>query len=104
MTRPEVTLDTNTATVADTAPLTGKAGTDLTGASVKAHVKLNDGTVATLTTTVTDAATGAWSAAWPAGGVPDVPGVASVELAVTYSDTTDQTLGPVVFSIRSQYA
>lgn len=100
-------------TVGDTAPaLTGtcsnRTGTtltaaNLTGATLALHIRKPSGTVLTKTPVVVSAAAGTWSYTWQAAELSE-DGVWSVEVQVTYSDTTVQTFGPEPFAVLEQIA
>lgn len=92
-------------TVADTAPLRGSVGVDVTGASLEVHATLADGAALSQPATITDAATGAFAMDWPTGGVPDAPGtVKALEVQITYSGGEVQTVTGSRFHVRPQLA
>lgn len=96
---------TATRTVADTIPLTGSVGIDVTGATLEVHATLADGTTLSEDAEITDAATGAFTMAWPTGGVPNAPGAArGIEVQITFGGGEVQTVTGDRLYIRRQLA
>jgi hypothetical protein len=89
-------------TTGDTDPITGNVGMAVVGASGEAHIKWYGGTVTTHAVDWTDTATGAFSIDVAADD--RVPGWAFMEVQVTFSDGTIQTVGPARFNCREQIA
>ena len=87
----------------DTAPLTGSVGMAVVGATGESHIAWAGGAVTVHPVTWTDTATGAWSLEWD-DPIPDNPGTARVEVQVTFSDGSVQTVGPTTLYVRREIA
>ena len=96
----------STLTVGDTRPiltgqaLNGDSGAVVTGATAELHIRRPDGAVLVVTPTWTNTVIGTWSYTWVVGDL-SIAGVWEVDLRVTYSDTGEQTFGPIRFPVKT---
>lgn len=95
--------------VGDRPTLTGSVGSNVTGATLVAHILRPDDTVVTRSCTITDSVTGAWSCPTSAGDL-NVEGDYFLEVEVTYAGgipltfAVDANSREVRFRVRKQYA